>query len=84
MNVFSASVILGFCSLILSIMSEPILATKFFVPPQEPNSLVRQALLTRFAESQAKLCLISAPAGFGKTSLASALHEGFVGVKIAT
>lgn len=60
-------------------MSEPILATKLFAPPQEANNFDRLELITSFTKSQARFYLISAPAGFGKTSLASTIVKGFSG-----
>ena len=53
-------------------MTIPIIATKLHVP-QPPKSLVsRPRLITRLeAGAQGKLILVSAPAGFGKTSLIS-------------
>jgi LuxR family transcriptional regulator, maltose regulon positive regulatory protein len=53
-------------------MSTPILATKLFVPPSRPNRVSRPRLLERLNEGlHRKLTLISAPAGFGKTTLVS-------------
>lgn len=58
----------------------PLLATKLFVPQPDPN-LVERAFLTERLESgfHAKLTLLSAPAGFGKTTLLSqwiSQHKG--------
>ena len=54
-------------------MSTPILATKLYRPPPRPEVVHRPRLLTRLhAGLQRKLTLISAPAGFGKTTLVSA------------
>ena len=56
----------------LVIMTTPILATKLFIPPPRPNQVSRPRLLICLQEGLArKLTLISAPAGFGKTSLLS-------------
>jgi len=53
-------------------MSQPILATKFFVPHPRKDRVVRTALIQQLnAQMDRKLTLISAPAGFGKTSLLS-------------
>ncbi len=53
-------------------MSLPILATKLYVPPRRPNVVLRSRLLERLnAGLHRKLTLISAPAGFGKTTLLS-------------
>jgi len=54
-------------------MSTPILATKLYIPPPRPNLVLRPRLLDRINEAlHRKLTLISAPAGFGKTTLVSA------------
>lgn len=55
-------------------MPEDLIKTKFFAPPARPNQVPRQALLEKCQETRQlgiQLTLISAPAGFGKTSLAS-------------
>src|SRR4030042_181476 len=53
-------------------MSEPILATKLYVPPPRPKVVLRPHLIERLNEGMhCKLTLISAPAGFGKTTLVS-------------
>lgn len=53
-------------------MSTPILATKLFVPPPRPKAVARPRLIERLNEGlHRKLTLISAPAGFGKTTLVS-------------
>ena len=53
-------------------MSTPILATKLFLPPPRPKVVPRVRLLERLNEGlHGKLTLISAPAGFGKTTLVS-------------
>jgi LuxR family transcriptional regulator, maltose regulon positive regulatory protein len=50
----------------------PILATKLYLPPLRPNVVSRPRLLERLNEGlHGKLTLISAPAGFGKTTLVS-------------
>ena len=54
--------------------SAPILATKLFIPPPPPKVVVRSRLIERLDEGRsagATLTLISAPAGFGKTTLVS-------------
>jgi LuxR family transcriptional regulator, maltose regulon positive regulatory protein len=57
-------------------MSETILATKLFIPPP-PRGVVRQRLLERLDDGLGhKLTLISAPAGFGKTTLLSEWVSG--------
>ncbi|MCB0183146.1 MAG: hypothetical protein KDE31_02720, partial [Caldilineaceae bacterium] len=65
-------------------MPTPILATKLYIPPPRPNVVLRPHLLERLnkglRQNQGfgrKLTLISAPAGFGKTTLVSAWVAGF-------
>jgi LuxR family maltose regulon positive regulatory protein len=51
-------------------MSLPILATKLYVPPRRPHVVVRPRLIERLHQGlHGTLTLISAPAGFGKTTL---------------
>jgi LuxR family transcriptional regulator, maltose regulon positive regulatory protein len=53
-------------------MSSPILATKLYSPPPGPKLVPRSRLIERLNEGlRGKLILISAPAGFGKTTLVS-------------
>jgi LuxR family maltose regulon positive regulatory protein len=53
-------------------MTAPILATKLYIPPPRPTLLRRSRLTERLDTGlQRKLTLISAPAGFGKTTLLS-------------
>src|SRR6266545_5305028 len=55
-------------------MSTPILATKLYIPPPRPKVVLRPRLIERLNEgllAGRKLTLISAPAGFGKTTLVS-------------
>src|SRR4028118_1344838 len=53
-------------------MSTPILATKLYVPPPQPRAVLRPRLIERLNEGlHRRLALISAPAGFGKTTLVS-------------
>ncbi len=55
----------------------PILATKLYIPPIRPNVVIRPRLLERLNEGlHRNLTLISAPAGFGKTTLVSEWVEG--------
>ena len=50
----------------------PILATKLYAPPHRPELVLRPRLIERLNEGlHRRLTLISAPAGFGKTTLAS-------------
>lgn len=53
-------------------MPVPILQTKLFTPQPRPNSVPRPHLINKLNTSrQGKFTLISAPAGFGKTTLIS-------------
>src|SRR4030065_1913973 len=53
-------------------MPAPILATKLYIPPPRPKMVLRPRLIERLNEGlQCKLTIISAAAGFGKTSLVS-------------
>ena len=55
-------------------MPEPLLRTKLFIPPARPHRVLRPRLLERMNEGLQRapgLTLISAPAGFGKTTLVS-------------
>jgi LuxR family maltose regulon positive regulatory protein len=54
-------------------MSTPILTTKLYIPAPRLNVVLRPRLIERLNEGlHGKLTLISAPAGFGKTTLVSA------------
>ena len=54
----------------ISPMSEQILATKLYKPALRPGSVLRPRLVEQLnAGLYGKLTLISAPAGFGKTTL---------------
>jgi LuxR family maltose regulon positive regulatory protein len=58
-------------------MSTPILATKLYIPPLRPDVVSRPYLIERLNKGlHHKLILISAPAGFGKTTLVSEWIEG--------
>ena len=55
-------------------MSASILATKLFIPPPRAKAVPRLPLIERLDDGLARSCkltLISAPAGFGKTTLVS-------------
>jgi len=53
-------------------MSTLMLATKLYIPPRRANVVLRPRLIERLNEGlHRKLTLISAPAGFGKTTLVS-------------
>src|SRR6266705_2113890 len=58
-------------------MPPPMLTTKLYIPRLRPNVVSRPRLIERLNEGlQRKLTLISAPAGFGKTTLVSEWVEG--------
>ena len=62
-------------------MSTPLLATKLHIPPLRPSLVPRPRLIERLDGAQRsghRLGLVSAPAGFGKTTLLSewAHHVG--------
>jgi LuxR family maltose regulon positive regulatory protein len=53
-------------------MTTPLLTTKLYIPPPRPNLVPRPRLIERLEEGVrqgARLSLVSAPAGFGKTTL---------------
>src|SRR5579863_3203807 len=53
-------------------MSTPVLATKLFIPRPRPDVVIRPRLIEQLNEGlHRNLILISAPAGFGKTTLVS-------------
>ncbi|MBI9045233.1 MAG: hypothetical protein JEZ06_12155 [Anaerolineaceae bacterium] len=53
-------------------MASPLLTTKLFIPPTRPELVSRQRLIERLNKGlHHKLTLVSAPAGFGKTTLVS-------------
>lgn len=53
-------------------MSMPILATRLFIPPPRPELIQRPRLIEKLNKGMhRKLTLVSAPAGFGKTTLVS-------------
>jgi LuxR family maltose regulon positive regulatory protein len=58
-------------------MITPILATKLYIPLPRPELVARPGLIERLNEGlHRKLTLISAPAGFGKTTLVSSWLDG--------
>lgn len=58
-------------------MPTAVITTKLYIPAPRPNAVVRDALIARLNEGlHHRLTLISAPAGFGKTSLVSAWSGG--------
>ncbi len=55
-------------------MTAPILLTKLFIPSPRPGMVPRSRLVERLnggLDARRKLTLISAPAGFGKSTLVS-------------
>ncbi len=58
-------------------MSQALLITKLHIPPARPDLVARPRLIERLdAGMRSKLTLLSAPAGFGKTTLLSAwIHD---------
>ncbi|MBI4928256.1 MAG: hypothetical protein HY835_10855 [Anaerolineae bacterium] len=68
-------------------MRNRLLETKFFLPTWRNGSVLRQRLVSRLqsgAREQRKLSLISAPAGYGKTTLAAEwLRELPAGARVA-
>ena len=53
-------------------MSAPVLTTKLYIPPVRPELVPRPRLIERLNVSmERKLTLVSAPAGYGKTTLIS-------------
>lgn len=56
----------------MTTISTPLLATKLYIPPPRPDAVRRPRLIERLNQGlRRKLTLISAPAGFGKTTLLS-------------
>src|SRR4030065_1467545 len=56
---------------------EELLTTKFFFPPARKNLVSRPRLLEKVSRGfQSQLLLISAPAGYGKTTLLADWHSG--------
>ena len=63
-------------------MSTPILTTKLYIPPPQLKVVLRPRLIERLDETlHRKLTLISASAGFGKTTL---LGEWVAGMRAAS
>jgi LuxR family maltose regulon positive regulatory protein len=63
-------------------MPVPLLTTKLYIPPVRPELVPRPRLIERLnAGMERKLTLVSAPAGYGKTTLLSEwIHGGTEGV----
>ncbi len=65
-------------------MPTPILITKLFPPPLNPDLVKRQDLIDRLSDGlDRKVALISAPAGFGKSTLVGDWLEGLKGGEAA-
>ena len=63
---------------------DPLLLTKLSVPPPRPSLVSRPRLSERLGEGLGcKLTLVSAPAGFGKTTLLSTWLAGSTGDRVA-
>ena len=61
-------------------MTETVLQTKLYIPPLRPNLVPRPRLIEQLNQGLQlghKLTLISAPAGFGKTTLAGEWVAGY-------
>jgi LuxR family maltose regulon positive regulatory protein len=67
-------------------MAVPILKTKLYIPPLRPELVVRDRLIERLKAGirTSKLTLVSAPAGFGKTTLLSEWIQGAAPPSAAT
>ncbi|MBO9598344.1 MAG: tetratricopeptide repeat protein [Cohnella sp.] len=58
-------------------MQMPLMASKYRIPPLRPNVVLRQRLFVQLDKGmQGRLTLVSAPAGFGKTTLVSEWTAG--------
>ncbi len=65
-------------------MNQRLLATKFHTPNRRDSSVVRPRLLEQLTaglQERRKLTLISAPAGYGKTTLAAQWLHSLIGAK---
>ena len=66
-------------------MSNPLLAIKLSVPPLRANAVRRPRLTGRLAQGcLGALTLLSAPAGYGKTTLLSEWLTARAGAKLST
>lgn len=64
--------------------STPLLTTKLYLPPTRQDLVARPRLIERLQDAlQRKLTIISAPAGFGKTTLVSEWHASAPQVPLA-
>jgi LuxR family maltose regulon positive regulatory protein len=63
-------IVIGKCGIMAPF--EPLLSTKLYIPKSRPDLVPRHRLIERLNQGvDRKLTLISAPAGFGKTTLLS-------------
>ena len=63
-------------------MITPLLQTKLYIPPVRPELVSRSRLIERLnAGLHRRLTLISAPAGFGKTTLVSESEKPLIETK---
>ena len=61
-------------------MARPVIATKLYVPKSRPGLVTRPRLRERLRRgAESRLTLVSAPAGFGKTTLLAEWLEGMAG-----
>ena len=61
-------------------MARPLIATKLFIPKVRPQCVTRSRLVERLRRgAQSRLTLVSAPAGFGKTTLLAEWLGGLQG-----
>jgi LuxR family maltose regulon positive regulatory protein len=65
-------------------MPQALVETKFFVPPTRPGLVPRPRLDQALGTGRTKLVLVSAPAGFGKTTLLAAWLAGAAGAEVAS
>jgi LuxR family maltose regulon positive regulatory protein len=60
-------------------VTSTLVATKLAPPVPAPSLLPRTDLVEQLTDARSKLCLLSAPAGWGKTSLMAAWYEAAAG-----
>jgi LuxR family transcriptional regulator, maltose regulon positive regulatory protein len=65
-------------------MPHALVETKFFVPPTRPGLVPRPRLDQVLGSTRTRLILVSAPAGFGKTTLLAAWLAGAAGGAVGT
>ncbi|HCM27181.1 MAG TPA: helix-turn-helix transcriptional regulator [Treponema sp.] len=77
LRVRNVPLVLSVIAAIIEFVPTPILATKLYAPPHRPKLVPRPCILEKLNEGlHRRLTLISAPAGFGKTTLASEWISG--------